>query len=104
MARKGHRFHDLPSRRFVGRGLWKRLRALGTMAVSANRARRLVGRLEAEVVVGTGGFASVPAVLGVRFLQGVTAAVVNATGPAILADVVPEERRGRAYGSLIGAV
>jgi MFS family permease len=47
---------------------------------------------------------SMPAILCMRFLQGVTAAIVGATGPAILADVVPPERRGRAYGRLIGAV
>ena len=47
---------------------------------------------------------SVPAILGIRFLQGATAAVCSATGPAILAEIVPAEQRGRAYGSLIGAV
>ncbi len=47
---------------------------------------------------------SVPVILCIRFLQGVTAAVCAATGPAILADIVPAERRGRAYGSMVGAV
>ncbi len=51
-----------------------------------------------------GVLSSVPAILGLRFLQGVTAAACSATGPAILAEIVPAEQRGRAYGSLIGAV
>jgi MFS family permease len=48
-------------------------------------------------------FSSVPVILLLRFLQGVASAVTAATGPAILADVVPPERRGRAYGLLLGA-
>ena len=55
-----------------------------------------------SVVIGL--LSSVPAILCMRFLQGICAAVCGATGPAILADIVPAERRGRAYGSLIGAV
>lgn len=47
---------------------------------------------------------SVPAILALRFVQGVAAAAVGAAGPAIVADAVPPERRGRAYGILIGAV
>jgi MFS family permease len=47
---------------------------------------------------------SMPAILALRFVQGVTSAAVQATGPAIIADAVPPERRGRAYGITIGAV
>lgn len=47
---------------------------------------------------------SVPAILALRFVQGVASAAVQAAGPAIVADVVPPERRGRAYGITIGAV
>lgn len=47
---------------------------------------------------------SLPLILILRFLQGATSALVVATAPALLADLVPPERRGRVYGSMIGAV
>ncbi len=47
---------------------------------------------------------SMPVILFVRFLQGVTSAVFAATGPAILADIVPPEQRGRAFGSSLSAI
>jgi len=47
---------------------------------------------------------SVPAVLALRFVQGIFAAAIQATGGAIIADAVPPERRGRAYGLVIGSV
>jgi MFS family permease len=45
-----------------------------------------------------------PGILLVRLLQGVLTAALSATGPALLADLVPPERRGRAYGAMIGAM
>lgn len=51
------------------------------------------------------GFAtSIPMLLALRFVQGVASAAVQAAGPAIVADAVPPERRGRAFGITIGAV
>lgn len=47
---------------------------------------------------------SLPLILALRFLQGITSAIFAATGPAILAEIVPANQRGRAYGSSIGAV
>ena len=47
---------------------------------------------------------SVPGILFLRFVQGASAAVFAATGPAILSEIVPPERRGRAFGSSIGAI
>jgi MFS family permease len=47
---------------------------------------------------------SMPAILALRFVQGAASAAVQATGPAIIADVVPPERRGRAYGITIGSI
>ncbi len=41
-------------------------------------------------------------ILVLRFVQGIAAAVISATGPAILADLVAPARRGRAYGLAIG--
>jgi MFS family permease len=49
-------------------------------------------------------FSSIPMILFLRFLQGATSSVIAATGPAIVADLVPPERRGAAYGLMIGAV
>jgi MFS family permease len=48
--------------------------------------------------------ASVAAILALRFVQGLLSAAAQATGPAIIADVVPPERRGRAFGLSIGSV
>jgi MFS family permease len=45
-----------------------------------------------------------PGILAMRLLQGVTTAGLGATGPALVADQVPPERRGRAYGAMLGAV
>jgi MFS family permease len=47
---------------------------------------------------------SMPAILAMRLLQGVMTAALGATGPALLADLVPAQRRGRAYGAMLGAV
>jgi MFS family permease len=49
-------------------------------------------------------FSSMPVILFLRFLQGVTASATAATAPAILADLVPPQRRGAAYGMMIAAV
>lgn len=54
--------------------------------------------------IAIGVLSSMPAILALRFVQGVTSAVTASTGPAILADIVPAERRGRAYGASIGAI
>lgn len=54
--------------------------------------------------VAIGALSSMPFILGMRFVQGAASAITAATGPAILAEVVPPERRGRAYGSSIGAI
>jgi MFS family permease len=61
----------------------------------------LLGFGVASIVIGV--LSSIPAILGIRFLQGVTSAVFAATGPAILADIVPAAQRGRAFGSAVGA-
>ena len=45
---------------------------------------------------------STEVMLALRFAQGATAALVTTTGPAILAQLVPPDRRGRAFGAAIG--
>jgi MFS family permease len=62
----------------------------------------LLGFAASSLLIGV--LSSLPAILALRFLQGVAAAVFAVTGPAILADVVPPERRGRAFGSSLGAI
>ena len=61
---RGIDFHTLPARPLVGQGMIGRLSALATLARSGWQARGLVRRLGADVVVGTGGYVSAPAVVG----------------------------------------
>lgn len=64
VAARGLAFEPLAARPVVGRGPLARAGALATAAGSAWRARGLVRRLAVDVVVGTGGYVSAPAVLG----------------------------------------
>lgn len=57
-------YHGLPAKAVVGRGPIQKAFALGTLGTSAWRARRMIRDLEADVVLGTGGYVSVPGVLG----------------------------------------
>ena len=56
----------------------------------------------ASILVGFMG--SIGGVLLLRFVQGVGSAAVQASGTAIIADAVPPERRGRAFGITIGSI
>jgi UDP-N-acetylglucosamine--N-acetylmuramyl-(pentapeptide) pyrophosphoryl-undecaprenol N-acetylglucosamine transferase len=64
---RGIPFHALPARPLLGRGLFGKAQALTTLAGSARAASALIGRLGVDVVLGTGGYVSAPAVLGARF-------------------------------------
>jgi UDP-N-acetylglucosamine--N-acetylmuramyl-(pentapeptide) pyrophosphoryl-undecaprenol N-acetylglucosamine transferase len=64
---RGIPFHALPARPLLGRGLFGKAQALGTLAGSSRAASALVRRLGVDVVLGTGGYVSAPAVLGARF-------------------------------------
>jgi UDP-N-acetylglucosamine--N-acetylmuramyl-(pentapeptide) pyrophosphoryl-undecaprenol N-acetylglucosamine transferase len=66
---RGIPFHVLAARPFVGGGPLAKARALLTLGRSATAAARLVRRLGAEVVVGTGGYVSAPAVAGARLAR-----------------------------------
>src|SRR5437773_7495009 len=46
---------------------------------------------------------SVPAILCLRFVQGITSPAVQPAGPAIIADPVPPEPRAKPYATTIGA-
>jgi UDP-N-acetylglucosamine--N-acetylmuramyl-(pentapeptide) pyrophosphoryl-undecaprenol N-acetylglucosamine transferase len=63
---RGLPFHALAARPVVGQGLVGKARAAWTLARSTGQAWRLVRRLGVQVVLGTGGYVSVPAVLGAR--------------------------------------
>lgn len=84
VAGRGFAFVPLPARPLVGRGPLARLAALATLARSTAAARRAVGALGVDAVVGTGGYASAPAVLG----------AVWARRPALLVE--PNARPGAA--------
>lgn len=60
---RGVAFHPLAARPLVGRGIAGKARALGTLGRATLAGVRLLGRLGVDVVVGTGGYASAPAVL-----------------------------------------
>jgi MFS family permease len=62
----------------------------------------ILGFALATIVIGL--ISSVPVILGLALLQGVGSAIVAATAPAILADIVPADIRGRVYGRAMGAV
>jgi len=59
-------FFALPARPLIGQGVLGKARAALTLARTAWVARGLVRRLDAGVVVGTGGYVSAPAVVGAR--------------------------------------
>jgi len=63
---RGIPFHPLPARPLVGRGLVAKVGALTTLVRSAGAAKRLLGEIGADVVLGTGGYVSAPAVIGAR--------------------------------------
>ena len=78
----------------------------GRLSDAADKAALYKGGMAAFALVSiaTGLLSSIGAILAMRFVQGACSAAVQAAGPAIIADAVPPERRGRAYGITIGAV
>jgi UDP-N-acetylglucosamine--N-acetylmuramyl-(pentapeptide) pyrophosphoryl-undecaprenol N-acetylglucosamine transferase len=66
---RGVPFYPLPARPFLGKGLGARARSLTTLSGSAVSAARLVRRLGADVILGTGGYVSAPAVVGARLAR-----------------------------------
>jgi UDP-N-acetylglucosamine--N-acetylmuramyl-(pentapeptide) pyrophosphoryl-undecaprenol N-acetylglucosamine transferase len=66
---RGIDFHVLPARPLLGRGPAARALALATLARSAVSAAGLIRRLGVTAVLGTGGYASAPAVVGGRLTR-----------------------------------
>ncbi|HEY3568315.1 MAG TPA: undecaprenyldiphospho-muramoylpentapeptide beta-N-acetylglucosaminyltransferase [Thermoanaerobaculia bacterium] len=69
VADRGVPFHGLPAKPLVGRGLLGKVKALTTLTGSALTARGLIREVGADVVLGTGGYVSAPAVLGARLAR-----------------------------------
>jgi UDP-N-acetylglucosamine--N-acetylmuramyl-(pentapeptide) pyrophosphoryl-undecaprenol N-acetylglucosamine transferase len=69
VAERGLPFYPLPAQPLVGRGLAGKARALATVVKSGRAAARLIRRLGVDVVLGTGGYVSAPAVLGARLVR-----------------------------------
>ena len=63
---RGIPFHALPAKPMVGRGLMGRAQSLATLAASGRAAAKLIRDLKVNVVLGTGGYVSAPAVVGAR--------------------------------------
>ncbi len=63
---RGLPFHSLPAGPVVGASALGKVRSLATVARASAAGRRLVRRERADVVVGLGGYVSVPAVVGAR--------------------------------------
>jgi UDP-N-acetylglucosamine--N-acetylmuramyl-(pentapeptide) pyrophosphoryl-undecaprenol N-acetylglucosamine transferase len=66
---RGIPFHPLPARPLVGRGIAGKAQALATLASSGRAAARLIRDLKVDVVLGTGGYVSAPAVVGARLAR-----------------------------------
>lgn len=66
VTERGIPFHPLPARPLVGRGLGGKVQALTTLASSGRAASRMIRDLKVDVVLGTGGYVSAPAVVGAR--------------------------------------
>ncbi len=78
---------------------------VGKLSDRLGRKRLMVGS-QLVYALATAAFALTPSPLWfliLRALQGAAAGAANVLAMAAVADVVPHERRGRAYGSLTGA-
>jgi UDP-N-acetylglucosamine--N-acetylmuramyl-(pentapeptide) pyrophosphoryl-undecaprenol N-acetylglucosamine transferase len=61
---RGLAFVSLAARPWVGRSPWQKVRAMATLLGSTFTARRALRKRGVDLVIGTGGYASAPAVLG----------------------------------------
>ncbi len=72
----GYTLDRVPSRPVLGRSPLAMLRALFTLLRGVGVARRLLGEIGADLVIGVGGFASVPAVMA-AVLRGIPTALIE---------------------------
>src|SRR6185436_9574572 len=61
---RGLAFVSLAARPWVGRSPWQKARAAATLVGSSLSARSAIRNRRVDLVIGTGGYASAPAVLG----------------------------------------
>lgn len=66
VGRRGLPFHPLAARPLVGKGLLAKAGALATTVRSSFAAARLIREQKVDLVLGTGGYVSAPAVVGAR--------------------------------------
>ncbi len=85
VAARGMEFHPLAARPLRGKSATDQAAALGTLMRSTWQARRLISRLAPSAVVGTGGYASAPALLG-AYLAGRPILVLEPNAHAGLAN------------------
>jgi UDP-N-acetylglucosamine--N-acetylmuramyl-(pentapeptide) pyrophosphoryl-undecaprenol N-acetylglucosamine transferase len=69
VPRSGYALDAVPASPIVGRGVVETARALGVAALGAWRARQILKRNGASLVIGVGGYASVPAVVAAATLR-----------------------------------
>lgn len=79
---------------------------VGRLADAADKRSLYKGGLLVFLVLSAalGLLSWLPAILVLRFLQGLMSAVFAAIGPALLAELVPEGQRGRTYGASMATV
>ena len=68
-AERGLPFVAFPARPLLGKRIWAKFAALATLVFSALAARRKIREGGFDVVIGTGGYVSAPAVLGAHLAR-----------------------------------
>lgn len=69
VERSGLDYYGLPARAVVGQSAMQRAAAVAGTGLSSLRAKKLICSLDVAAVLGTGGYASVPGVLGARLAR-----------------------------------
>lgn len=99
--KNGLDFYGLAARPLVGRGPLGKAGALWTLGRSSLGARRMVRRLGAQVVLGTGGYVSAGAVLG-GYLAGVPVLLLEPNAEAGVANLWLSRYAAEAYLAFAG--
>ena len=69
VPRQGFRFEAVASSGFLGKGILDRIKSLGRVSRGIFQAMGILRRTSPQIVVGVGGYASVPAILGAALLR-----------------------------------
>ena len=92
----GYEVDVVPSAPLVGRGIWGKLRALWIALRGTWEARRVLQRTKADLVIGVGGYASVPAVAAALTMH-IPTAVLEADAEPGLANRMLGRYVGRVF-------